>query len=100
MERRRGCDSPRPGAPVAHCRVYLALLPSGPDAVRRLKSHRVRAAMRLTKTSVYQAGRQIVVEPRRREQLIDGNVLFVGVGDVDRAGTDEKRRAPPRQLRD
>src|SRR6476620_11636098 len=30
-----------------HLRVYLALLPSGPDAVRRLKLHRVRAAMRL-----------------------------------------------------
>src|SRR5262245_25688027 len=31
-----------------HLRVYLALLPSGPDAVRRLKLHRVRAAMRHT----------------------------------------------------
>jgi|RhiMetdeSRZDD1v2_1073273.scaffolds.fasta_scaffold300759_2 hypothetical protein len=31
-----------------HLRVYLALLPSGPDAVRRLKLHRVRAAMRRT----------------------------------------------------
>ncbi len=31
-----------------HLRVYLALLPSGPDAVRRLKLHRVRAAVRLT----------------------------------------------------
>jgi len=31
-----------------HLRVYLALLPSGPDAVRRLKLHRVRAAMQHT----------------------------------------------------
>ncbi len=31
-----------------HLRVCLALLPSGPDAVRRLKLHRVRAAVRLT----------------------------------------------------
>ncbi len=37
---------------LRHHRVYLALLPSGPDAVRRLKSHRVRAAVRLTKASV------------------------------------------------
>ncbi len=39
---------PRPGAPAAHLRVCLALLPSGPDAVRRLKLHRVRAAVRPT----------------------------------------------------
>ena len=38
-----------------HLRVCLALLPSGPDAVRRLKLHRVRAAVRLThcKPAVY-----------------------------------------------
>src|SRR5688572_11516223 len=35
--------------PAAQIRVYLALLPSGPDAVRRLKLHRVRAAVRLTR---------------------------------------------------
>src|SRR5690606_34711024 len=40
---------PRPGAPAAHLRDYLALLPSGPDAVRRLKLHRVRAAVRPTR---------------------------------------------------
>src|SRR5262245_35465965 len=32
----------------AHCSIYLALLPSGPDAVRRLRLHRVRAAVRPT----------------------------------------------------
>ena len=32
--------------PAAHVSDYLALLPSGPDAVRRLKLHRVRAAVR------------------------------------------------------
>src|SRR2546423_8312940 len=36
---------PRPGWPAAHVRIYLALLPSGPDAVHRLKLHRVRAAV-------------------------------------------------------
>src|SRR5262249_36610987 len=37
---------PRPGGPAAQLRDYLALLPSGPDAVRRLTLHRVRAAVR------------------------------------------------------
>src|SRR5262252_7701796 len=36
---------PRPGRPAAHVRIYLALLPSGPDAVHRLKLHRFRAAV-------------------------------------------------------
>src|SRR5215475_13503423 len=34
-----------PEWPAAHVRIYLALLPSGPDAVRRLKLHRFRTAM-------------------------------------------------------
>ena len=37
---------PRPGRPAAHVSDYLALLPSGPDAVRRLRLHRFRAAVR------------------------------------------------------
>src|SRR5580765_818556 len=37
---------PRPGEPAAHVRICLALLPSGPDAVRRLRLHRDRAAVR------------------------------------------------------
>ena len=37
---------PRPGWPAAQLRDCLALLPSGPDAVRRLILHRVRAAVR------------------------------------------------------
>jgi hypothetical protein len=40
----------------SHLRVYLALLPSGPDAVRRLGLHRVRAAMQPTNESVYRTG--------------------------------------------
>ena len=36
-----------------HLRVYLALLPSGPDAVRRLGLHRVRAAVRPTNELFY-----------------------------------------------
>jgi len=35
-----------PEEPAAHVSDYLALLPSGPDAVRRLILHRVRAAPR------------------------------------------------------
>src|SRR5918995_2212907 len=35
-----------PGGPAAHVSDYLALLPSGPDAVHRLKLHRFRAAVR------------------------------------------------------
>src|SRR5687768_9505670 len=37
---------PRPGRPAAHVSDYLALLPSGPDAVRRLRLHRFRTAVR------------------------------------------------------
>src|SRR5678815_2325320 len=40
-----GSARPRSGDPAAQCRVYLALLPSGPDAVRRLNLHRVRTAV-------------------------------------------------------
>ena len=35
-----------PEEPAAHVSDYLALLPSGPDAVHRLRLHRVRAALR------------------------------------------------------
>ena len=41
-----GRAPPRPGEPAAHVRICLALLPSGPDAVRRLRLHRDRAAVR------------------------------------------------------
>ncbi len=34
-----------PEGPAAHVRIYLALLPSGPDAVRRLRLHRFRTAV-------------------------------------------------------
>ena len=48
-----------PEEPAAHVSVYLALLPSGPDAVRRLRLHRVRAAVQPDTTwvesSVYPA---------------------------------------------
>ena len=45
----------------AHCSIYLALLPSGPDAVRRLRLHRVRAAVRLTQKISVSPGRRIVI---------------------------------------
>ena len=40
----RGADRD-PEEPAAHVSDYLALLPSGPDAVRRLILHRFRAAV-------------------------------------------------------
>ena len=49
----KGDESHRgPEGPAAHVSDYLALLPSGPDAVRRLKLHRVRAAVRPVITRV------------------------------------------------
>src|SRR5438034_8690884 len=39
-----------PEGPAAHFRIYLALLPSGPDAVRRLKLHRFRTAVQSATT--------------------------------------------------
>ena len=46
--RRAAADGPHrdPEAPAAHFSDCLALLPSGPDAVRRLRLHRVRIAVR------------------------------------------------------
>src|SRR5439155_8905250 len=39
-----------PESPAAHVRICLALLPSGPDAVRRLKLHRFRTAVQSATT--------------------------------------------------
>src|SRR5262249_28150015 len=44
---------PRPGRPAAHFRIHLALLPSGPDAVRRLKLHRFRTAVQFASPLYY-----------------------------------------------
>src|SRR5262245_16226084 len=41
---------------AAHVRIHLALLPSGPDAVRRLKLHRFRTAVQSAKKRVYYTG--------------------------------------------
>src|SRR5687767_9794775 len=89
-----GWIGPRPGAPAAHLRVCLALLPSGPDAVRRLKLHRVRAAVRPTHsrtTDIRQIPsvtyrrttasreeplRELCVELDGVMQLVDGDVLL------------------------
>ncbi len=46
-----------PEEPAAHVSDYLALLPSGPDAVRRLRLHRVRAAPRPVTTPLGGRGR-------------------------------------------
>ena len=45
---RGGASHRDPEKPAAHVSDCLALLPSGPDAVRRLKLHRFRAAVRRT----------------------------------------------------
>src|SRR5262245_33895822 len=42
----RGASHRDPEKPAAHVSICLALLPSGPDAVRRLILHRFRAAVR------------------------------------------------------
>src|SRR3954469_566297 len=81
---------PQPGAPAAHLRVCLALLPSGPDAVRKLKLHRVRAAVRPAKSSVYQQlPRDALVELDRMRQLVDRDVFVVCVRNVDGSGTEQ-----------
>src|SRR5438876_8588583 len=41
-----------PEGPAAHLSIYLALLPSGPDAVRRLKLHRFRTAVQSARAIV------------------------------------------------
>ena len=103
----------------AHCSIYLALLPSGPDAVRRLRLHRVRAAVRLTQNASLsyvaidgppkggpdwrplreKVFAQRFVKTDGRVKLVNRDVLMVGMGDVDRAGTDQNRRSPIRELR-
>ena len=47
MPSARGEEPCDPGNPAAHARVYLPLLPSGPDGVRRLESHRTWTAGQL-----------------------------------------------------
>src|SRR6185295_4129444 len=82
---------PQPGAPAAHLRVCLALLPSGPDAVRRLKLHRVRAAVRPAKTSVYQQlPRDALVQLDCMIQFVNRHMLVVGVRDMYRAGAEQQ----------
>ena len=44
---------PRSGVTAAHVRICLALLPSGPDAVRRLTLHRFRTAVQPASNRVY-----------------------------------------------
>src|SRR3954454_18396961 len=61
-ERRNGQARPTPRCPphrdpekpAAHVSICLALLPSGPDAVRRLRLHRFRAAVRRAKRCLTQ----------------------------------------------
>ena len=54
----------------AHCSIRLALLPSGPDAVRRLKLHRVRAAVRLTQTVSLSYAAGLQSKTRLQEQSL------------------------------
>ena len=48
-----------PEGPAAHVRICLALLPSGPDAVRRLKLHRFRTAVQSANRRVYYTGTRV-----------------------------------------
>src|SRR6476661_4905276 len=62
---------PRPGEPAAHVRICLALLPSGPDAVRRLRLHRDRAAVRPAAASILKCTRGPPHRQARRIMLLD-----------------------------
>src|SRR4051812_34818975 len=68
MKKRR--IPPRPGWPAAHVRIYLALLPSGPDAVHRLKLHRVRAAVQSVGRVYYVCAALPLDRDARRKQQI------------------------------
>src|SRR6267143_6329178 len=80
-----------PEGPAAHVRIYLALLPSGPDAVRRLKLHRFRTAVQSARTVRLDAGHHASVlhgHARREQQVLrehftddDGEEI-----DVENAG--------------
>ena len=78
---------PRPGRPAAHVSDYLALLPSGPDAVRRLRLHRFRAAVR--RAGFFIVSVEAVDAPARRSFDVRKECTRV-VG----FGTDESRAAP------
>ena len=59
-----------PEKPAAHVSDCLALLPSGPDAVRRLKLHRFRAAVRRAGPSAARSRcgfSQCTLQPKRRQ---------------------------------
>ena len=56
----------------AHLRVYLALLPSGPDAVRRLRLHRVRAAVRPTRRRRRPPATQQCTRAHARGNVLEG----------------------------
>ncbi|GIT67711.1 MAG: hypothetical protein Ct9H300mP25_11830 [Acidobacteriota bacterium] len=62
-----------PERPAAHVSIYLALLPSGPDAVRRLKLHRVRATVRPIATERTTSVRRhlLPIKTQTRFRLLD-----------------------------
>jgi hypothetical protein len=74
-----------PEEPAAHVSDCLALLPSGPDAVRRLRLHRVRAAVRSAEViectppflsrQAPEKGRRKKDEGRRKKKKKEGVLL-------------------------
>src|SRR6058998_3842852 len=80
---------PRPGAPAAHLRIYLALLPSGPDAVRRLRLHRARAAVRPTTPPDLE-------DPAKRQSNVPRNDRATGQRGASRRTASRRRLHSPR----
>jgi len=81
-----------PEEPAAHVSDYLALLPSGPDAVHRLRLHRVRAALRPVTTLA-------VGTPRSDDHQSEEPSLSPGRGPIKRGShprTASAIRARPR----
>src|SRR5580765_8493727 len=65
---------PRPGGPAAQHRIDLALLPSGPDAVRRLNLHRFRTAVRHAGTFSVTEGLRLRAGGSRARDVQGGDV--------------------------
>ena len=99
--------SERPGGPAAQLRDYLALLPSGPDAVHRLRLHRFRATqtpelpslVRALTSNQAPAGRQLRRPPAREDQTLFTRHAFAG--DVERRSVIDRHahdRQPDRDV--
>src|SRR5262249_382169 len=63
---------PRPGGPAAHCRIRLALLPAGPDAVHGMQLHRFRTAVQSARTARPPTGHRLNFTTRVRASRAAG----------------------------